>query len=105
MTVYDMLAGLAERELEVVTAGAMDDLPVIHSERDALLAKLPARPPASAGNALERAAVVQVRVTAALETRKRELAAELGRIDKGRTMLRGYRPPVEPQPSGIDQTG
>lgn len=104
-TAYDMLADLAERELELVAAGAIGELPQIHDERDALLATLPTQPPVSARDALERAAVVQARVTIALEMRRNELAADLSRLGQGRIMLRGYRPPVGPSPSGIDQTG
>jgi hypothetical protein len=94
MTAYDILADLAERELELVTAGALDGLAAVHAEREAVVADLPPRPPAEARAALERAAVAQARVTTALELRKRELAAELGRLGRGRTAVRGYTPPL-----------
>jgi hypothetical protein len=104
MTAYEMLADLAEHELQLVTSGAIDALPTVQSERQAILATLPPRPPAEARPALERAAVTQARVTTALELRKRELAAELGRLGKARTVVRGYTPPL-PARHSFDHSG
>jgi hypothetical protein len=104
-TGYDMLADLAERELELVNGGAIEELPRIHDERDAVLASLPQHPPESARDALQRASIVQARVTVALEMRRNELAAELSRLGQGRVMLRGYRPPGHLRTDGIDRTG
>ncbi|MEA2428784.1 MAG: hypothetical protein QOF37_2412 [Thermoleophilaceae bacterium] len=104
-TAYDMLADLAEQELELVTAGAIDELQPLHSHRDTLIATLPPRPPAEARGALERAAVVQARVTAALEMHRRDLTTELARLGQGRTMIRGYMPPAKPQRGRVDRSG
>jgi hypothetical protein len=101
---YDLLAELAERELELVSAGAIDRLPSVHTQREALVASLPARPPAEARGALERAAATQARVTTALESRRQQLAAELDRVGKGRVALRGYAPPAGPRHT-VDHTG
>lgn len=97
MTAYEMLAQLAEDELDLVTAGAMEQLPDVHTRRAAIVASLPPRPPAEARAALERAAAAQARVTTVLETRKRALAAELGRLGHGRVAVRGYTPPIAPR--------
>ena len=97
MTVYEMLAELAERELELVTGGAFEQLPELHLRRDAIVAALPPRPPAEARTALERAAVTQERVTVALEARRHGIAAELGRLGEGRRAVHGYTPPLAPR--------
>jgi hypothetical protein len=95
MTPYEALAALAERELALVGAGAIDELPKIHAERHALLAALPARPPAEAKPALERTLALQQRVTAALEDRVREAGEELRRVSRGRTAMHGYAPQTD----------
>ena len=96
MSAYDALADLAERELELVNAGAVDRLSELHAQRRAIVATLPATPPATARPALERAAKLHERVTAALEGRLRDTGAELRKLTHGRTAMRGYAPPVEP---------
>ena len=96
MTPYDALAEIAERELELVSAGAVEQLPELREERSAIVASLPATPPAAARAALERTAALQSRVTAVLEERLQETGAELRRLSHGRTAVRGYSPPVEP---------
>lgn len=104
MSPYDALAQLAERELELVNAGAMDSLSEIYDRRRALVATLPAAPPATARPALERAAELHARVIAVLEERLRDTGAELRRLSHGRTAMRGYAPPVEPRKL-VDQAG
>jgi hypothetical protein len=94
MTSYDALAALAERELELVSAGRFDRLPELHDRRDALVAALPPVPPSSARAALERTAALQERVTAALAGRRDELSHDLRRLTHGRSAVRGYAPQV-----------
>jgi hypothetical protein len=95
MTPYDALAALAERELALVGAGAIDELPALHAERRTLLASLPAKPPAEAKPALERAWALQQRVTEALEERIRQAGEELRRVSRGRTAMHGYAPQTD----------
>lgn len=95
MTRYDALAELAERELALVSAGAVDELPELHARRDALVASLPPNPPAAAHPSLERAAAIQSRVTIALAERLRESGAELRKLAHGRTAMAGYAPADE----------
>jgi hypothetical protein len=95
MTGYDALAQLAERELELVSAGSLDDLPALHQRRDALLAALPATPPAAARPALERAAAVQSLVSEVLTEGLQGASAELRKLDHGRTAVNGYAPQSE----------
>ena len=101
---YDALAEIAQRELELVRAGAVDKLSALHAQRNAITATLPATPPATAKPALERAAELHARVIAALEDRMRGTAGELRKLSQGRTAMRGYAPPVEPRKL-VDQAG
>jgi hypothetical protein len=95
VTPYDALAHLAERELELVSTGEVDELPELHARRDAIVATLPPAPPAVARPSLERAAAIQTRVTAALAERLRESGAELRKLTHGRTAMAGYAPAGE----------
>jgi hypothetical protein len=95
MTAYDALADIAQRELELVSAGEVERLPELHAERSALVATLPDPPPPDARPALERAAALQSRVSALLEERLNETGSELRRLAQGRTAMRGYAPRVD----------
>jgi hypothetical protein len=92
VTPYDALAHLAERELELVSTGDVEQLPELHARRDAIVATLPPAPPAAARPSLERTAALQTLVTAALAERLRESGAELGKLTRGRTAMAGYVP-------------
>ena len=104
MTAYDALAQLAERELELVSAGSLDDLPALHQRREALVATLPATPPAAARPALERAAAVQELVSQVLQDGLQAVGAELRKLDHGRTAVNGYAPQRE-RTKLVDQAG
>jgi hypothetical protein len=104
MSGYDALAEIAERELELIARGAVDRLPELHAQRDAVLASLPDTPPQAAKPALERAAKLQSLVEATLEERLQETGTELRRLTQGRTAMRGYAPPVE-QLKLVDRAG
>jgi len=95
MTAYDALADLAERELELVSAGSLDDLAALYERRDAVVATLPATPPASARPALERAATIQGLVSEVLQERLNATGLELRRVDHGRTAVNGYAPSMD----------
>jgi dihydroorotase-like cyclic amidohydrolase len=90
---YEALAALAERELLLVSAGEpeqLDELAVLASERAAIVASLPARPPAAAEPALARAATTQARTTSALAVRAAEVRRSLSEVERGRRTARGY---------------
>ena len=87
---YSRLADLAERERTLVAEGRFEELDALGAVRERLIATLPERPPATARPALERAAALQREVTAALTAARDEVAAELRRLDLGRTTMRGY---------------
>jgi HEAT repeat protein len=95
MSPYDALAALAERELELVSAGAIEELPALHDRRSAIVAALPGTPPAAARPALERTATIQALVSEVLEERIRATGAELRHLGQGRTAMSGYAPQIE----------
>lgn len=90
---YEQLAELAERELAIVSAFALErlgELVAIAQQRARLVAALPDRPPAEARLALARAAALQQRTTAALTRLLAELGRDLGDVERGRRAAAGY---------------
>lgn len=93
VSAYEALAALAERELDLVSrpeALTPEALEQIARERDALVATLPARPPAEAAPALARAAALRERITAELAARVAEVGRSLHDVARGRRTVRGY---------------
>ena len=101
---YDALVLLAEREAELVAARSWQELEDLNATRRAIVASLPAVPPASARTSLERAAALQAATSAALREARSAVGAELGRIERGRMTMRGYAP-VAHEPRLADLTG
>jgi hypothetical protein len=92
---YERILALGERELELVQAERWEELAALGSEREELIASLPAVAPQIARGSLERAAELQQRVSLEL-ARSLALAREsLGRVDRSRRAAAGYAPPVE----------
>ena len=87
---YLALVGLAEREHALAAAGRVEDLALVAEERAALVAGLPATPPAGARPALERAAALQAATTAALQAAVARARAELQTLERGRDATRAY---------------
>src|SRR6185312_7770764 len=58
ISLYERVAELGERELELVRTGQYEQLEPLHAEREDLIAVLPDAPPAEASTALLRAAAV-----------------------------------------------
>jgi hypothetical protein len=92
---YDALAELAQRELQLVSAGEVEKLSELQLERSALVAALPAAPPPDARPSLERANALQARVTAALDERVGAAGSELRHLNRGRTAMVGYAPQTD----------
>ena len=84
------LADLAEEELGLVATGTYGALVELHERRAAALAELPAQPTDAEREVLVRTHQVQVQVAALLEKALADTAAELGRLDRGKTALQGY---------------
>jgi hypothetical protein len=89
---YERLADSFERELELVGEGRLDEVAQLAADRDALIASLPAAPPASARPALERAQLMSKRVAIEIVRRRDAIVAELGRVAQADRTARGYAP-------------
>ena len=101
---YGRLVELAERELELVRAGTLDELPALWAERREVVRELPYVPPLEARDCLARAAELQGRTTALLEERLAATGAEMQRLVVGRTAMRGYAAPL-PRIPLVDRAG
>lgn len=101
---YRRLVELAERELELVRAGALDELPALWQERRTLVTELPYVPPLDARDCLAQAAELQGRTTALLEERVAATGAEMRRVVMGRAALQGYVSPTVRMPL-VDRAG
>ena len=89
---YERLADSFERELELVGEGRLEELAQLAADREALIATLPATPPASARTALERAQLTSTRVMIEIVRRRDAIVAELGRVAQADRTARGYAP-------------
>jgi hypothetical protein len=85
-----ILAALVEEELDLVASGRIEALPELHDRRAVALAALPERLSAPEREALTRVHQLQEQVTALLQLALAETAAQLGRIERGSSALRGY---------------
>jgi hypothetical protein len=101
---YGRLVELAERELSLVRAVQLEDLPELWEERRRLVAELPAIPPASAGPELERAAGLQGVTTALLEEHLEATGADMRRLVLGRSAMHSYAPQTVRTPL-VDRAG
>ena len=104
---YERLAELAERELAIVCAfepRRIDELLSVIEERDALVATLPARPPAFARPALARAFALQERTSATLVRLRGELGRSLGELERARRAAHGYGMQIARRPR-LDRSG
>ena len=101
---YGRLAELAQRELELVRAERIDELPEVWDERRAVVASLPAIPPVDAHAALELAAELQGHVTALLEERMEATGADMRRLVRGRAAMHSYAPQAKRIPL-VDRAG
>lgn len=90
---YETLARMVERQLELLGAGQLDELDALKAERAALIASLPARPPACARPALERTALTQKRVAIEIMRRREAIVLQLAQLERVRQTARGYAPP------------
>jgi len=95
---YEALARSLERELELIGAGALDELAALHAERAALLEALPAVPPAEARPALQRAALMNKRVEIEILRRREALMIEAANVERVGRTARGYAATVESRP-------
>jgi hypothetical protein len=101
---YGRLVELAERELALVRARSVEDLPALWESRREVVATLPPVPPLDALAALERAAELQGRTTALLEEHVEAIGADMRRLVKGRAAMHTYARPTSRTPL-VDRAG
>jgi hypothetical protein len=101
---YERLAELTELERDHAIAGRIDAVHAVQAEKAALVAALPATAPLAARPHLERAAVAQAEVTAALASAMRQVRADAVRVDRGRTAMSAYLP-ARPAAPGLERRG
>lgn len=90
---YERLAVLAEHELELVARRAFAELAKLHEVRDALVRSLPPTPPSCARTALQRAAILQRRVSVELHRVREQILLELAQVERARRAATGYATP------------
>jgi hypothetical protein len=88
---YEALAALAEAERELALDARYPELEALQARRAALVATLPARPPAAAGPHLRRAAEAQAHATAALQAAVGIARRQVVRLEHGRGAVAAYR--------------
>jgi hypothetical protein len=86
------LLALAHEELDLIDQGRHEDLAALDERRDALMARLPARPSAAVRTTLHEVVEAQREVAAALGLGLARVRDELGRVSHGRTAMAGYTP-------------
>ena len=102
---YERILELGELELDLVQGQRWEELAALGEERERLIASLPPLAPSSARGSLERAAVLQQRVSAEL-ARSLALAREgIGRMERGRRAAAGYAPPEPARRKLVDSAG
>lgn len=81
---------MCEQERELIAAADWDAVVALGGERAALMAGLPAQPPAAARSHLERAEELGRSNAAALAAARAATVAELGQLRTVRTTIRAY---------------
>jgi hypothetical protein len=92
---YEALARSIERELELIGNGAFEELDALHAERAALVATLPAVPPADARPALQRAALMNKRVEIEILRRREAIVVQTVNTERVERTARGYAAALE----------
>ncbi len=95
---YEQLARLIESELQLIAGSRLAELARLNAARAALIATLPAIPPASARLALERCLALNGQARDELLRRRTAALAALADIRRGQQALRGYAPFRRPRP-------
>jgi hypothetical protein len=90
---YEALSRLFEDELAAATAGDVIALERVQRDRESLIASLPAVPPAAAGPALRRAALLQRNVAIELQRRREHVLRELAANARAQRAAQGYAVP------------
>ena len=102
---YERVAELGERELELVRTGQYEQLEALDAERQELIGRLPEHPPAEAATALLRAAAVQAQVEGMLSGAVAHARQALVRLERGREVLGAYAPAPAKPVHRVDTSG
>jgi hypothetical protein len=102
---YQRILELGELELELVHGQRWEELAQLGAEREQLIESLPPLAPRTAKDSLERAAVLQQKVSAELATAIALARAGLGRLDRSRRAAAGYAPPAPQRRKLVDSAG
>jgi hypothetical protein len=94
---YDELLALAQREAELISAGAWEELAELDAPRTALLACMPAHPPAGARGLLELASDQLNKNAAALAAAMAQNRGQLDRLSRARNAIGSYAQATNPQ--------
>ena len=105
ISLYERVAELGERELELVRTGRYEELEALDAERSELIGKLREHPPAEAATALLRAAAVQAQVEGMLSGAVAHARQALVRLDRGRDVLSGYATQAPKPARRVDTSG
>jgi hypothetical protein len=87
---YAQLVELLEAEAELLRDRRYEEVPALQAERDALMATLPANPPAAARPLLERARQLLLDNTTRITIARAEVASSLGHLGRGRRAVAAY---------------
>jgi hypothetical protein len=87
---YERLADLAEAELAACQADRHEDLEALYDEAGKIVAVLPPRPPATAADALQRAAVAQRQIGELLASKLVMADTDFERLRRGREAAKAY---------------
>jgi hypothetical protein len=98
MSAWADLEALAAEEAGLVAQQRFAELPELYDRRGALLAALPHPLPPEALEPLRRALSAQRATATALVAHRDAIGAELGRLHRGRTGVRGYARAYDVQP-------
>jgi hypothetical protein len=90
---YETLLELIEHELHLAGEGRFDELARAAEARAVHVSTLPPTPPAAARPALERAELMQKRLTIEVLRCREALVLSLGELERVKRAARGYAPP------------
>jgi hypothetical protein len=90
---YEKLLELIEHELQLAGEGRFEELEQAAATRVAHVDTLPATPPVSARSALERAVLMQQRLTIEVLRGREALLLAVAAVERGKRAASGYAPP------------
>jgi hypothetical protein len=102
---YERILELGELELELVQGHRWEELAQLGAEREQLIESLPPLAPRNAKDSLERAAVLQQKVSMELARAIALVREGISRTDRVRRAAAGYAPPPAQRRKLVDSAG